>query len=267
MSCRELEALFLSDAPPGAAADHRRRCLTCDALGRDLDQEHALVAGLASPPWSGALRQSLLAIPATTASCESAADVIAAAVEGELEATDRGRLEFQLRRCEACTETAATLGVVRELEPPRAAPWIAGKLASARPARKKKSPFGWLLDPKAAITLAYAATVVVMLAGWNPADLARRADVRSLEQSTKAAASVAGGSVVDRVGILQERVFRALEIAKGRFGGYGRAVLSNALNLVMRMEPEKERAPSRPKSGEEKGAIQKSESEIWTRRV
>lgn len=264
MSCHELERLFVSDAPSSAFAEHANGCRTCAALASDLLSQESLVSGLRAPVWTSELRRSLLSIPARTVSCETAPDWIAALAENEIAPQDRERLESHLSRCAGCAEATRTLLSARELVSPAPAPWLAGRIAARRPGRKA-SRWGWLLDPKAAIAGAYAATLIVMLLGWNPADLARKANVRGLEETSKAAASAAGASLVDRIGSFEERAFRTLQIVKGRFGGYGRAVLSNALNLVMK--PEKEPASSRPRSGQDKGAFQKNETEIWTWRA
>lgn len=269
MSCRELERLLLSDAADSQLRAHRAGCASCEALGADLEEVGRLVSNLRPPAASPLLRQALLLVPGRTVSCEAADRLIALAVENELASEEERRLQFHLSRCGACAAAAGTLRLVRELAPPEPAPWLRGRLAASaasgrRPVRERKG-LRWLLDPKAAIALAYAAAVVVMLAGFNPADLARKAGVGQLEESTKAAVSLARNSVVERIGAFEERAARKLAVWKGRVGGYGRAALSTAIQLVMRTQASP--SPSRPRSGEEKGVLQKNDTSIYTWRA
>jgi hypothetical protein len=97
-----------------------------------------------------------------------------------------------------------------------------------------------------------------MLAGFNPADIARKAGVARLGETAKASVEVAGGSLADRVGALQESALRKLAVWKGQVTGYGRAALSTALALVMKSE--QQRPPSRPRGGEERGRMRKNEN-------
>src|SRR6185369_5382596 len=108
----------------------------------------------------------------------------------------------------------------------------------------------------------YAAAVVVMIAGCNPADLARKAGGR-LEESARASVQTAGRSFADRVGAFQESTMRRLSALKGRVTGYGRAALSTAIALVMKSATKS--PPSRPRSGEDKGSLQRDEIEIEIR--
>jgi len=110
-----------------------------------------------------------------------------------------------------------------------------------------------------AIGLAYAAAVVVMLAGFNPADLARKAGVGRLEETARESVQVAGSSLADRLGAFEEKTLRRLSDWKGRAAGYGRAAISTAMALVMKTDS---KPPSRPRSGEDKGWLLKDEVEI-----
>lgn len=265
MSCRELEALFLADAAPAAVAAHRSRCAACDALGAELDLAARLTEGLRTPAWSRELRRALEATPSITMTCERADEAIAAAVDAPLAAEDRRRLDFHLSRCRVCAETAETLATMRHLVAPSAAPWLPVRLAASRPVRPAVARRRWLFGPKGAIALAYAAAVLVMLLGFNPADLARSRAATRLRQETRVAAEAAGSSVVDRLGALEERAARAVVAARGRFGAYGRAALVTALNLVMKSE--NPRPSDRPRSGDDKGASPRSQTEISTWRA
>lgn len=265
MSCRELEILFLADAPASAVAAHRSGCPVCDALAADLERTSRLTAELRPPEWSSNLRRTLLAIPSTTLTCERADEAIAAALEGELPAPERRRLESHLSRCAACAEGASTLATARELVSPTAAPWLTGRIAAARPSPPRRSPWAWLLGPKGAITVAYAAAVLVMLLGFNPADFARGRAAGRIKEETRVAAKAAGVSIADRLGALEERAARAVLAARGRFGAYGRAALSTALNLVMR--PENPPPSNRPRSGDDRSTPQKTQTEITTWRA
>jgi hypothetical protein len=96
-----------------------------------------------------------------------------------------------------------------------------------------------------------------MLAGFNPADIARAG--ASLKSETRTVAAAASGSVADRVGAFGDHVRRAFAVFRGRAGGYGRAVLSNAIEFVMKSD-DKTRPASRPRNGEDR-APQKNENE------
>ena len=266
MSCGELERLFVAGASQEQAAAHRNACRSCGELGADMERVEALVSGLRPPSASPALREALLSVPRKTVSCEGADRLAASALEEELGPADRQRLDFHLSRCEPCRETAATLASMRGLTAPRPAPWLAGRLAASRPGRRRAVPL-WdlLLSPKGAIGLAYAAAVIVMLAGFNPADIARKAGVARLGETAKASVEVAGGSLADRVGAMQESALRKLAVWKGQVTGYGRAALSTALALVMKSE--QQRPPSRSRSREERGRMQKNETERLTWRA
>jgi hypothetical protein len=263
MSCRELESLFLSDAGPSDVAAHRSRCAECDALARDIDAAAGMTSALRPPPWSRELRLALLEIPSRTLSCEQADDAIAELLEGQLSTGRRARLDFHLARCAGCAEAAGTLASARELVAPRPSPWLAGKVLASRPRPARKSPWAWLFSPRGAIAVAYSAAVLVILLGFNPADVTRGGG--RLKQETRAAVQVAGSSIADRLGAMGEKAARAVAIFRGRFGGYGRAALSNALNLVMR--PENPRPSNRPRSGDDKGAPEKTQTELTTWRA
>jgi hypothetical protein len=264
MNCTELERLLVSGASESEMRAHRDVCPSCAALGAELDGVSALVAGLRLPAASPAFRESLLSIPRKTVSCEGADALIAAALDGDLPPADRSRLEFHVSRCEACAESAGVLLGMRDLARPEPAPWLAGRIAASRPKRAERTRWRLLRTPQAAIGLAYAAAVVVMLAGFNPADLARKAGGR-IEESARASVEVAGNSLADRVGAFQESAMRKVTALKGRVTGYGRAALSTAIALVMKSESKS--PPSRPRSGEDKGSLQRDEIEIRTRRA
>src|SRR5262249_31121932 len=137
MSCRELERLFLAGAPEADAAAHRESCAECARLGSDLDRIAASAADLLRPTWSPHLRQALLDIPRLNVSWEGAGALIAAGLEGEIEADDEARLRRHLARCAGCSEAAATLAEMRSLAAPEPPPWLATRLAAARPPKKK----------------------------------------------------------------------------------------------------------------------------------
>ena len=248
MSCRDLEKLFVAGSSAAEISAHRKTCAECERLGRDLDLSVALGEALQAPAWSPTLRQALLLIPRQTVSCEGAEPLLAAAVEGEIVPEDERRLQSHLSRCEACTAAAGVLLSIRELSAPQAPPWLATRLAAARP-EKKKSIWRGFLSGKAVVVYAYAAACLVMLLGLNPTAVARKAGFASLGESTRAAVTVAQSSVGDRLGALQERALRTFAVWKGHVGGYGRAAVSNALAIVFRPEPKK--TPSRPRLGKE----------------
>jgi hypothetical protein len=262
MSCREMERLVAAGRETEFAA-HRATCAVCGALGREMDRFAETVATLRPPAAPRALFESLYAIPTWTVSCDGAEELLARAVDGPLPSADRGRLESHLSRCEACTEAGAVLGIARDLTAPVPTPWLAAKLAAAKPAApRRRSIWSAILSPRGAIAVAYAAAVLVMFLGLNPADLARKAGTARLEQTARSGVQVARNTVVDRFGAFQERAFRTFEAVKGRVGGYSRAALSNALAFVMRTDTP--RRPSRPRNDDGSGAWKLNESETWT---
>jgi len=279
MSCREIERLFLAGASEPERRSHRAGCRDCEALGRDADSGETLSAGLAPAPWSAALRESLLSIPSRTVDCDTAAEMIGRLLEtdaaeagssavafgafGALSAPEAGRLQFHLTRCAGCSEAYHVLSSARELTSPAAAPWLSTRIAAAKP-QTPRSRWKGLFSARAAISVAYALALVVMLAGFNPADLARRAGT-GLRSETRTAAAVADRSVADRVGAREDRVARRFAVWRGVAGGYGRAVLSNVIALVMKSE-DSSRPPSRPRNGEER-SVPQNETAIRTWRA
>ena len=266
MSCGELERIFLAGGSPEETRRHASECPTCRSIGADLDEAQGMVAGLVSPPLPIALKSALVNIPRKTVSCEGAERLLPLAMENELATEDERRLSNHLSRCAACSEAAATLAATRDLAEPVAPPWLAARLTAARPA-KEKGFWGWLLDPKVAIALAYAAAVVVMLLGFNPADLARRVGASQIGENTRAAVTVAESSLTDRVGALQEKVSRTIAVWKGRAGGYGRAALSNAVALIWKSYGPKERPAERPRNPDGRGTLRERETTITTWRA
>jgi len=268
--CRELERLMAAGAPETSESvgRHRAGCAACARETSDVEESERLTSALSPPAMSSALREALLAIPAMTVSCEHAAELIAASVGVEgpadpaVSLADRTRLDFHLGRCEGCREALATLVGVAELVDPKPAPWFPARLVASRPAR----PRAWwrgLLSPRGAVGFAYGAAFLLMIAGFNPADLARKAgsNLRMESATASTTAAAASGSLADRVGALQDRVSRKLAVLRGRAGGYSRAMLSNAMSLVMKTE---EPAPprSRPRNGDEKGSAPGNETSI-----
>ncbi|MFY9550626.1 MAG: hypothetical protein WAU32_05695, partial [Thermoanaerobaculia bacterium] len=128
--------------------------------------------------------------------------------------------------------------------------WLATRLAAARP-DKKRSAWRSFFSGKAVIAYAYSAAVAVMLLGWNPTAVVRSAGFAKLSVSASNAVTVARSSVGDRLGALNEKAFRTLAVWKGHVGGYGRAVVSNAIAIVWR--PEAKKTPGKPRLGREKG--------------
>ena len=264
--CSELTRLVGA----GREADfrsHQASCASCAAVAREMESFASVASALRPLEPPRELFEALYAIPRRTVSCDGAAELLARLAEEPLPVSDAERLESHLSRCEACVEAAAVLGVARALEAPRPAPWLPARLVASRPAKTKpaKSPFGWLFSPRGAIAVAYAAAVVVMFFGLNPADLARKAGTARLEQTARSGVAVAQGALADRVGALQEKALRSFEALKGRVGGYGRAALSNALALVMRSDTP--RRPSRPRNDDGSGAWKQDQVEIWTWRA
>jgi len=262
MSCAELERLFVAGASPLQMTAHRAACGACAPLGTELDRVEAVLADLRPPAFDPRLREALLSLPARTVSCEGADRLIAISLEETLSPADIARLEFHCSRCEACAEASQTLAGLRQFIRPEPVPWLAGRIAANRPQRRERRGWRAVFSPKAAIALAYAAAVVVMLAGFNPADLARKAGVGRIEESARASVQVAGNSMADRLGAVQENVQRTLAVWRGHVTGYGRAAISTVIAFVMKSEPQ--RPPSRPRSGEDKGVLQNEiETSTW----
>jgi len=251
MSCRELERLFVAGAGEAESARHREGCAECERLGVELDRTVSAAAALRLPAWSPALRRRLLDIPRSTVSCEAADGLLAALVEGEIDSGDAARLESHLSRCGACAEAAATLRSMGSLAAPEPPPWLATRLAAARPAKKRplwRSAF----SGRMVVAYAYAAAVLVMLLGLNPTAVVRRTGFAALGESTRNAVTVAESSIGDRLGAFQERAIRTLAVWRGHIGGYGRAAVSNAFALVWR--PEQKKTSPRPHLGKDGGA-------------
>ncbi len=265
MSCAELERLFVAGASRGEMSAHQAACGPCAHLATDLDRVEAVLSDLRPPAFDPTLREALLSLPARTVSCEGADRLIATALEEALSPADIARLEFHCSRCEACAEASQTLAGLSQFIRPEPVPWLAGRIAANRPRRRERRGWRAAFSPKAAIALAYAAAVVVMLAGFNPADLARKAGIGRIEESARASVQVAGNSISDRLGAVEENVQRTFAAWKGRVTGYGRAAISTVIALVMKSEPQ--RPPSRPRSGEDKGLLQKNELEMSTWRA
>jgi hypothetical protein len=265
MSCRGLDRLLAGGREAEFTA-HRATCDSCGELAREMEQFAQNLEGLRPPAPSRTLYASLYEIPRKTVSCEAAEELLARAAENEIAPADAARLHSHFTRCAGCVQAAGVLGVARELVPPQANPWLATRLLGSRPkAQRKTSLRSWLLGPRGAIAVAYAAVLLVMALGLNPADLARKAGTARLEQTARAGVQVARNTVLDQFGAFQERAFRTFEAMKGRVGGYGRAALSNALALVMRSDTS--RRPSRPRNEDGSGAWKRSEIEIWTWRA
>ncbi len=251
MSCRELERLFLAGSSEADVAAHRKNCGECARLGWDLDEARSLTDGLEAPRWSPGLRAALLEIPRQTVTCEGAEMLLAAAVGDELGEADRRRLDSHLSRCAGCTAAANVLLSMRELEAPAPPAWLATRLTAARPARPASRWRGFF-SGRAVVAYAYAAAIVVMIMGWNPTAVVKKASFASLEVSTRHVVTVAQSSLTDRLGALQEKAVRTLAVWKGHIGGYGRAAVSNAIAIVSR--PETKKTPSRPRLGKDGAA-------------
>jgi len=266
VSCGELERLFLAGASGEDGRRHTKGCSPCRALSADVESTERMSAGMQAPALPPALSSKLLAMPRGTVSCEGAERLLPLAIEKELGAEEERRLASHLSRCEACSEAAAVLFASRELVDPIAPPWLASRLTASRPRREKRL-WAWILDPKAAIALAYAAAVVVMLLGFNPADIARRVSASQLGENTRAAVNVAESSLTDRIGAIQEKVSRTVQVWRGRAGGYGRAALSNAVALIWKSSGSKERPEQRPRNRDGRGSFREKETTITTWRA
>lgn len=263
MSCRVGNA-FLDGGREAEFSEHSAACSDCAGLSRRMDDLGSLMRSLAAPPLPAGLRAGLLDIPSRTVSCEGSDALLALALETEIAPGDEARWSNHLTRCAACSEAAQTLFAARGLAAPVPAPWLATRLRAGKPAttrtRTRKARGGllaFLWSPKGAVALAYAAAVVVMLSGFDPAGLARKAGMARLEDATGAAVAAARTGAVERIGTLEEKALRSLTVLKGRVLGYGRATLVNALALVMRTETtDAKRPPDRPKNGGGRGVLE-----------
>ena len=254
MSCREIERLFVAGAENEAAA-HRKTCGVCARVGADVDETRERTSVLAPPAFSPMLRRALLEIPRMTVSCEGAEPLLAAALEGadEISAEDRRRLDSHLSRCAGCTAAANVLLSTRDLALPQPPPWLATRLAAARPA-KPASRWRGFFSGRAVVAYAYAAAVLVMVLGLNPTAVVNKASFAGLGVSTRKVVTVAQSSLNDRLGAFQEKAVRTLAVWKGHVGGYSRAVVSNAIAIVARPEPKK--TPTRPRLSRDGGTME-----------
>ena len=254
MSCREIERLFVEGGESEAqAAAHRKTCGVCARVGHDVDEARELTSVLASPAFSPALRRALLEIPRMTVSCEGAEPLLAAALEDEISADDRRRLDSHLSRCAGCTAAANVLLSARELALPQPPPWLTTRLAAAKPA-KPVSRWRGFLSGRAVVAYAYAAAILVMVLGLNPTAVVSKTSFASLEVSTRKVVNVAQSSLNDRLGAFQEKAVRTLAVWKGHVGGYSRAVVSNAIAIVAR--PEQKKTPARPRLSRDGGPVE-----------
>ena len=254
MSCREIERLFVEGGESEAqAAAHRKTCGVCARVGTDVDEARELTSVLAPPAFSPALRRALLEIPRMTVSCEGAEPLLAAALEDEISADDRRRLDSHLSRCAGCTAAANVLLSARELALPQPPPWLTTRLAAAKPA-KPASRWRGFLSGRAVVAYAYAAAILVMVLGLNPTAVVSKTSFASLEVSTRKVVNVAQSSLNDRLGAFQEKAVRTLAVWKGHVGGYSRAVVSNAIAIVAR--PEQKKTPARPRLSRDGGTVE-----------
>jgi len=272
MSCRELERLFVADAPEQELRQHAEACRTCHGAADVLEVIPRLTAECVPPPWSPALREALLSVPRRAVICSTADTWLAREIEGELSADEVERLQGHRARCGGCAAAGRAMGEVAHLDSPQAAPWMAGRIAAVlnekSVERRPRKRMAWLRNRRTAMALpymAYAAAFVLMLAGFNPADLARRAVPAQLRENTGSTIAEVRTSAVDRIGVWEEKAMRTVAVWRGRAGGYGRAALSQAIQLVMKSEPASSR--SRSRNGEEKGALPKSETATIAWRV
>ena len=177
MSCRELERLFTAGAPETDMDAHRRGCLACAHVGRDADETLAMTEVLTAPPLRPALQAALYEVPRMTVSCEGAEPLLAAALDSEISADDRRRLDSHLSRCGACTAAANVLASMRDLALPEPPPWLATRLAAARP-MQPVSRWRGLFSGRAVVVYAYSAALIVMILGWNPSAVDQQGRLR-----------------------------------------------------------------------------------------
>jgi hypothetical protein len=263
MTCREFERLFVAGASDEGSRAHVLSCADCGAAARAQEQTRSLTSGLAAPVWSASLREALLTVPRRAITCSTADAWLARSIERELAESERERLEDHRSRCSGCAAAAQALSVIDSLDSPMAAPWMAGRIASTareKAAATRRSRFSLWRNPRLAIAFAYAAALILMIAGFNPADLARRAVPSRLGQDAKTVVADVKTSAVDRIGAFEEKAMRSFAVWRGLAGGYGRAALSQAIQLVMKSEPAPTR--SRSRNGDEKGALPKSETVV-----
>lgn len=269
MSCREQQQLLLAGASELQMRAHASSCKACGSEAAAVEEIVSLAAQLVRPSWSPALAEALLSVPRRAITCATADDWAARSLEGELDPSQSERLNGHRSRCSACAAAAETLSTIADLTRPQLPPWTEGRVAAALRAqsgqRRPPKRLAWLRGPRAAIAFAYAAALVLMLTGLNPADLARKAVPAGLQQDAKATVVEVRASAVDRIGAWEDRALRTVSIWRGRAGGYSRAALSRAIQLVMKTEPAP--SPSRPRSGEERGAMPRDETAITTWRA
>lgn len=268
MTCRELERLFVAGASGEESRAHVLGCADCGAAARAQEQTQSLTSNLSAPAWSASLRDRLLTIPRHAILCSTADAWLARSIEGELLETERERLEDHRSHCSGCAAAAQALSVIGSLDSPPAAPWMAGRIAATareKSAAPPRSRFSLWRNPRLAIAFAYAAALVLMIAGFNPADLARRAVPSGLGRDAKTVVAGVKTSAVDRIGAFEEKAMRSFAVWRGLAGGYGRAALSQAIQLVMKSEPAPTR--SRSRNGDEKGALPKNETVVIADRL
>jgi predicted anti-sigma-YlaC factor YlaD len=248
--CEELERLFASGAPEAAFEEHRRGCDECAALADRISLLLREVAALNRPEPSAALATRLSAIPDRTVSCERAADWMALAVDSELSASESERLAFHLGRCPACREASASLGLLSDLARPEPVPGLLTRAAAAQPASKPRW-LRWISDPRSFAFAAYAAAVVLLVIGGNAEDLARRSGALRLGDDIAGRTRQATAALTDRLGQEEERIFRAVAVARGNLVGYSRAAVSTVGTVFEQLRTEVLNPADRDRRGAE----------------
>jgi Putative zinc-finger len=248
--CEQLERLFAAGAPERDWQAHRQVCAECAALGDRIDALLNDLEVFRLPEPSSALTARLTAIPRRTVSCQKAADWMALAIDDGLSPSESERLAFHLRRCVACREASESLGLLGELARPQPAPGLLTRTAATRPSRKR----GWLRrfsDPRTFAFAAYAAAVVLLIVGGNAADLANRTGAVRLGDDVAGKTRQATAALADRLGQEEERLFRAVAVAKGNLVGYSRAAVSMAGTVFDQLRTEVLSLPDRDRRGAE----------------
>lgn len=169
---------FLETGDPGelpaALAHHADGCAACrEALDRlrGLAEGAAVMAGLHAPP---ELVERLRRMPRLAAECERAQDLLAEALDGELDEPARRELMGHLHGCAACRTTWEAFATLREVGRDTRARARLRAIAALPPSqriegRRRLAVFDLRLATAAAYLLA---ALTVMLIG-NPASFAR----------------------------------------------------------------------------------------------
>ena len=232
MSCDFFERDFVAGSPPGELELHAAGCAECAQVSREMIRLAAFEGPLAVPAVPPDLWSQWKAVPRQTLTCEGAADAIARRMDGNTATEDAQRLTFHLSRCEACRETAETLGLLPRLRPavpahPIRRPEPTGAIdISVVRQRRARRVFDPRLYAAAACLLAGLVTVISNSLGV--------AEPGSPLGNFQRAIRVKRAEMTEQVQIWETQVSRRIVATREMLTGYGNAARAIVLTAAGR---------------------------------